>query len=97
MDKIEKNINSIKTSDDWDYKIKKIKTTKKMISAEKNTLYKYKNDLNEDNTSEIDFEDFDLDNVINKINKTENLSKKIKYYKLLKVWYENQKKLVKYD
>jgi len=92
--KIDNNIETIKKSTDWDEKISLIKNTKLLIQNEKKELYKFKNKLNEDLDEDIDFESFDLDSVIAKINKTNNLSKKIKYLKYLKQWFNQQKNTV---
>ena len=68
--KIDTNIESIKNTTDWDEKISLIKNTKLLIQNEKKELYKFKNKLNEDLDEDIDFDSFDLDSVIAKINKT---------------------------
>lgn len=92
--KIEDNMNKIKNLNDWEHKIQLIKETRELISNEKIKLNEYKESIDNDLDDDIDFGEMDLEKVISKINKTENLEKKIKNLKLLKLWIKQQKNKV---
>lgn len=93
---IKNNMEIIQNLNDWDNKVKLIKDTRELVKKEKNKLSKLRNEItrNIDEDENEDFEEMDLSKVINKINKTKNLEKKIEYLRLLKIWIKQQKNKV---
>lgn len=94
FNKIENNMDKIKNLNDWEQKITLIKETRELIQKEKNKLNEYRTSIDNDLDDDIDFGKMDLEKVISKINKTDNLEKKIKNLKLLKLWIQQQKNKV---
>ena len=95
LDNIKENMDEIKSLNDWDKKIGMIKDTRKLISEEKIKLSKLKNSLEDELEDEnIDFGKMNLEKVISKIKKSNNLEKKIDNIKLLKLWLNQQKSKV---
>lgn len=92
---ISDNMEKIKNLNDWDNKVSLIKETRELVKKQKYKLSKLKNDIsNFDEDEDIDFGKMDLSKIINKINKTKNLEKKIQNLKLLKIWIKQQKNKV---
>lgn len=94
FNKIENNMDKIKNLNDWEQKIILIKETRELILNEKTKLNDYRTSIDNDLDDDIDFGKMDLEKVISKINKTDNLEKKIKNLKLLKLWIQQQKNKV---
>lgn len=92
---ISDNMEKIKNLNDWDNKVSLIKETRELVKKQKYKLSKLKNDIsNFDEDEDIDFGKMDLSKIINKINKTKNLEKKVQNLKLLKIWMKQQKNKV---
>lgn len=94
MDIIDENMTQIQSSDNWEKKINLIKKTREMINKEKNELDELQENLDEELDDDIDFEDFDLQKTINKVQKSNNIKSQIENLKLLKCWMEQQKNSV---
>ena len=92
---ISDNMVKIKNLNDWDNKIYLIKETRELVTKQKYKLSKLRNEISTfDEDDDIDFGKMDLSKIINKINKTKNLEKKIQNLKLLKIWMKQQKNKV---
>lgn len=75
---IETKINEIENENDIELKYENIRKLHKMIDKEEKKL----EDLNDkiERNTKSKYDNMDLDKIINKFNKTDNLEKKIKYY-----------------
>lgn len=90
--KIKNQIDSINSISNWSEKYKEILTIKNQIKKRKEFLMKEKELLESKiDSSEDDFDEFDLDKVIGQINKTNSISKQVKSLMVLKEWFANEK------
>jgi len=91
IDSIKKNMENIKSLNEWTSKLSLIKETKQMIKQEKITLSEMKRKIDEDLDEDLEFGKMDLEKVIGKIHKNKNLNEKIDKIRLLKLWLKQQK------
>jgi hypothetical protein len=75
---IETKINEIENENDIELKYENIRKLHKMIEKEEKQLENLNEKIERNIKSKYD--DMDLDKIISKFNKTDNLDKKIKYY-----------------
>ena len=94
LDIIKNNMEKIKLIENWNEKIILITETRELIKTQKMQLSKFKNLLNSDIDEDVDFGEINLEKVISKIQKNNNLQKKINNLKLLKLWIKKQKNIV---
>lgn len=94
LDIIKNNMEKIKLIENWNEKIILITETRELIKTQKIQLSKFKNLLNSDIDEDVDFGEINLEKVISKIQKNNNLQKKINNLKLLKLWIKKQKNIV---
>jgi len=95
MNKIKNRLELLNDITSWSDKYNEIKNIKDLIKKRKELLIKNKEMLEcEINESSHEFDDFDLDKVINQINKNNSIVKQVKSLIYLKEWFITEKSKV---
>lgn len=90
--KIKNSVDELDNISVWSDKYKQIQNIKNVIKNRKLFLTQLQESLNTDITETDDeFNDFDLDKVLQQIKKSTSIDKQVKSFITLKEWYANEK------
>jgi DNA repair ATPase RecN len=91
--KIKDKVDNLDEISSWSDKFQEIQNIKNLIKERKQNLNKLLESINE-NIEENEFDDFDLDKVLEQIKKSNSIDKQVRSLKSLKEWVQFEKNKV---
>ena len=91
--KIKDKVDNLDEISSWSDKFQEIQNIKNLIKERKQNLNKLLESINE-NIDESEFDDFDLDKVLEQIKKSNSIDKQVRSLKSLKEWVQFEKNKV---